>query len=97
VRNSPLRKQIDDHWCHDIAHDVLRIEAALRSHQIDKGETTHSQNNGEHDLFCADLSPRPFWRLCPIDVPLRGVLILKDEPTLVTCDDGGEFIRRHAL
>jgi hypothetical protein len=32
-----------------------------------------------------------------METPLRGVLVLKDEQTLVTRDNGAEFVRRHAL
>jgi hypothetical protein len=32
-----------------------------------------------------------------MDSPLRGVWIVKGEPTLVTRDNDGEIVRRHAL
>jgi hypothetical protein len=97
VRNSPLWKNISDQRFHDIAHEVLRIEVSLLSHQIDNVKTAYSPNNNEHELCCADLLPCPFWQLFAMDAPLRGVLILKAEPTLVARDNGSEFFRRHAL
>jgi hypothetical protein len=96
VQNFLLWKKICDQRCDDIAHEVLRIEAALRSRQVDNVKTAYSPNSSEHELFCADL-PHPFWRLLTMDAPLPGRLILKGEPTLVTRDNGAEFVRRHAL
>jgi hypothetical protein len=49
------------------------------------------------NLFCTDLLSRYFWRLFAMDAPLRGVLILNGEPTLVTYDNRAKFIDRHAL
>jgi hypothetical protein len=69
----------------------------LENHQIDKVKTGYSPNNIEHELFYVDLLPRHFWYLFAMDAPLRGVLILKGESTLITCDNGAEFVHRHAL
>jgi hypothetical protein len=38
AESSP-EENVCDQQCHDIAHEVLRIEAALRSHQIDSVKT----------------------------------------------------------
>jgi hypothetical protein len=97
VRNSLLRKKTGDQWHHGITHEVLTIEAALRSHQIDNMKTAYSPNNSEYERFSVDLLPLPFWRLFSMDVRLLGVLILKDEPTLLTYDNGAELVRRHSL
>jgi hypothetical protein len=97
VWNSPLRKNICDQRCYDITHAVLRIEAALQNHQIENVKTAYSPNNSEYELPCADLLSRPFWCIFAMDALLRGVLMLKGEPTLVTRDNGEEFVRRHAL
>jgi hypothetical protein len=90
-------KNVCDQWCHDITHEALRIEPALPSHQIDNVKTAYSPNSSEHEVFCADLLPRPFWRLSAMDTSLRGVLILKGESTLVIRDKSAEFVHRHAL
>jgi hypothetical protein len=97
VCNSSLRINICDQRCHDITHEILKIEAALRSHQMNNVKTVDSPNNSEHELFCADLLSRPFWCLFAMDAPLRIVLILKGESTLVTRDNGVKCVRRHAL
>jgi hypothetical protein len=60
-------------------------------------KSAYSSNNNEDESFCANLLSRPFWCLFAMDTPHRGVLILKGEPTLVTYDNGAEFVRRHAL
>jgi hypothetical protein len=83
--------------CREITHEVLRIEAALRSHQIETVKIRCLPNNSEHELFCADLLPRSFWCLFEMDIPFRGVLILKGEPPFVTRDNDGEFARLYAL
>jgi hypothetical protein len=60
VWNSSLRTNTYDQGCHDITHEVLRIEAALRSYQIDNMKSAYSSNNNEDESFCANLLSRPF-------------------------------------
>jgi hypothetical protein len=67
-----------------MTYEVLRIEAALRSPEINNVKIASSPNDSEHEPFCADLLPRPFWCLFAMDARVRGAVLLKREPPLIT-------------
>jgi hypothetical protein len=54
---SPFWKDLLDKGYDDIIHKVLRIETALRSHEIGNVKSVGCPYYREHELFCSDVLP----------------------------------------
>jgi hypothetical protein len=69
----------------------------LRSHEIDNVKSVDSAYYCQHTFFRADLLSHPVGPIFTGDTPFRGPLQFKGKLTLVTRDNGVEFVRFHAF